>query len=121
RGPVGVVDGCRVDVVSVLQRHVAFEATGANAGLPALLRGGEPGAARTAVRAHVQLVTDTYDPDRRVRPQRPVRTRRRDLELGGGPADRPEFFSAPGSHRDRKSTRLNSSHQIISYAVFCLK
>src|SRR5947208_7948361 len=32
-----------------------------------------------------------------------------------------------GSHRasrcaqDRKSTRLNSSHQIISYAVFCLK
>src|SRR5258708_14093631 len=25
----------------------------------------------------------------------------------------------PGT--DRKSTRLNSSHQIISYAVFCLK
>src|SRR5207244_11458108 len=25
------------------------------------------------------------------------------------------------SCRDRKSTRLNSSHQIISYAVFCLK
>src|SRR5258708_29780223 len=25
------------------------------------------------------------------------------------------------SWRDRKSTRLNSSHQIISYAVFCLK
>src|SRR3990170_5342474 len=24
-------------------------------------------------------------------------------------------------HEDRKSTRLNSSHQIISYAVFCLK
>src|SRR5258708_25340836 len=27
----------------------------------------------------------------------------------------------PGSAGDRKSTRLNSSHQIISYAVFCLK
>src|SRR5207244_13424397 len=27
----------------------------------------------------------------------------------------------PVAHRDRKSTRLNSSHQIISYAVFCLK
>src|SRR5207244_4992563 len=28
----------------------------------------------------------------------------------------------PGvAHLDRKSTRLNSSHQIISYAVFCLK
>src|SRR5438045_4898274 len=25
------------------------------------------------------------------------------------------------SHRDRKSTRLNSSHLGISYAVFCLK
>src|SRR5258708_14317869 len=25
------------------------------------------------------------------------------------------------SRLDRKSTRLNSSHQIISYAVFCLK
>src|SRR5438552_13824285 len=27
----------------------------------------------------------------------------------------------PRRARDRKSTRLNSSHQIISYAVFCLK
>src|SRR5207244_13647330 len=26
-----------------------------------------------------------------------------------------------GPRLDRKSTRLNSSHQIISYAVFCLK
>src|SRR2546426_5679141 len=25
------------------------------------------------------------------------------------------------SHLDRKSTRLNSSHLVISYAVFCLK
>src|SRR5438034_6810014 len=25
------------------------------------------------------------------------------------------------SERDRKSTRLNSSHTVISYAVFCLK
>src|SRR5258708_21455872 len=27
----------------------------------------------------------------------------------------------PTLDQDRKSTRLNSSHQIISYAVFCLK
>src|SRR2546426_1971594 len=27
----------------------------------------------------------------------------------------------PGEERDRKSTRLNSSHLVISYAVFCLK
>src|SRR5947207_6935794 len=26
-----------------------------------------------------------------------------------------------GKPRDRKSTRLNSSHTVISYAVFCLK
>src|SRR5947207_13834042 len=26
-----------------------------------------------------------------------------------------------GAFRDRKSTRLNSSHTVISYAVFCLK
>src|SRR2546426_8808393 len=26
-----------------------------------------------------------------------------------------------GRRRDRKSTRLNSSHLVISYAVFCLK
>src|SRR5688500_20051489 len=31
-------------------------------------------------------------------------------------------FAAPGkSSLDRKSTRLNSSHLVISYAVFCLK
>src|SRR3712207_7650236 len=28
---------------------------------------------------------------------------------------------APLPHKDRKSTRLNSSHANISYAVFCLK
>src|SRR5699024_12277207 len=28
---------------------------------------------------------------------------------------------SPGSRGDRKSTRLNSSHVSISYAVFCLK
>src|SRR5690242_20991376 len=28
---------------------------------------------------------------------------------------------ASGKSRDRKSTRLNSSHMSISYAVFCLK
>src|SRR5258708_24277249 len=32
-----------------------------------------------------------------------------------------DFAAAFGVRGDRKSTRLNSSHQIISYAVFCLK
>src|SRR5258708_30030096 len=31
------------------------------------------------------------------------------------------FKVVDGCLSDRKSTRLNSSHQIISYAVFCLK
>src|SRR5258708_24831231 len=36
--------------------------------------------------------------------------------------DRSTSFAVnSGVGRDRKSTRLNSSHQIISYAVFCLK
>src|SRR2546422_1100696 len=39
-------------------------------------------------------------------------------------ADRPRTLIADYSHgmqKDRKSTRLNSSHGYISYAVFCLK
>src|SRR5258708_11375513 len=38
------------------------------------------------------------------------------LRRGGEWYPRPIFW-----REDRKSTRLNSSHQIISYAVFCLK
>src|SRR5258708_6954853 len=39
-----------------------------------------------------------------------------------GRATRIGLFAGGVAHRqDRKSTRLNSSHQIISYAVFCLK
>src|SRR2546427_6733065 len=30
-------------------------------------------------------------------------------------------FAVPGDDQDRKSTRLNSCHSQISYAVFCLK
>src|SRR5205809_1571697 len=37
---------------------------------------------------------------------------------GGGTAP---LASLAGIARDRKSTRLNSSHGYISYAVFCLK
>src|SRR5438270_1691222 len=33
----------------------------------------------------------------------------------------PKVATHFGSRRDRKSTRLNSSHSQISYAVFCLK
>src|SRR2546422_8473816 len=39
-------------------------------------------------------------------------------ELAGPLCDR---YLSCGGPRDRKSTRLNSSHGYISYAVFCLK
>src|SRR5690242_21686111 len=38
------------------------------------------------------------------------------LQMGGAHGEH-----EPGLHADRKSTRLNSSHMSISYAVFCLK
>src|SRR3712207_9124997 len=49
-----------------------------------------------------------------------------DRRLGGGgavqgPADRRDLPVHHPAGRDRKSTRLNSSHANISYAVFCLK
>src|SRR5258708_26470919 len=37
------------------------------------------------------------------------------------PPPAPTAAADAGAALDRKSTRLNSSHQIISYAVFCLK
>src|SRR5438552_5348237 len=44
----------------------------------------------------------------------------RRLEHGAVVTDADED-TVPIRGGDRKSTRLNSSHQIISYAVFCLK
>src|SRR2546422_3457481 len=44
--------------------------------------------------------------------------------LGGYPLVMPasiDVISDPALREDRKSTRLNSSHGYISYAVFCLK
>src|SRR5947208_12935398 len=41
--------------------------------------------------------------------------------LGGAPPILFNFMNNFYGMGDRKSTRLNSSHQIISYAVFCLK
>src|SRR5436190_12924020 len=46
------------------------------------------------------------------------RSRRRQSLWRHFPAHHPARL---GLRRDRKSTRLNSSHTVISYAVFCLK
>src|SRR2546428_2378068 len=40
---------------------------------------------------------------------------------GGRPGCRRDRARVSPRHLDRKSTRLNSSHDQISYAVFCLK
>src|SRR5205814_6826595 len=71
-----------------------------------------------------------------VRPHRGGRSRTRPATPRGRATDRGRVWPAnaalvgPASHRiagqtrprsDRKSTRLNSSHLGISYAVFCLK
>src|SRR5688572_31929120 len=52
------------------------------------------------------------------------RERRLDLGIAAPPLERrqqPRLLAADVGARDRKSTRLNSSHSQISYAVFCLK
>src|SRR5256885_10911471 len=64
-----------------------------------LFRSGEEARGLLGVRSRVPPA------DRGVDPQRRAADRRR----------------GPLGSRDRKSTRLNSSHLVISYAVFCLK
>src|SRR5205814_9135946 len=71
-------------------------------------------------------------PEPRDAARRPARSRRQPIGVGlqerrdaradvdrGGPT--PASDRSGSRPRDRKSTRLNSSHLGISYAVFCLK
>src|SRR5256885_4574017 len=59
--------------------------------------------------------------------QPPGEQHRDDGDAGGEPKERDETEpvgdrdAGDRRQRDRKSTRLNSSHLVISYAVFCLK
>src|SRR2546422_10621601 len=53
-------------------------------------------------------------------PPRPPARQRNDTHPAHKYAER-ERASVRASGQDRKSTRLNSSHGYISYAVFCLK
>src|SRR5687768_17651988 len=56
-------------------------------------------------------------------PQRTAPLERWGTDAGNTRGARPDRFCrwVPGADEDRKSTRLNSSHGYISYAVFCLK
>src|SRR5215204_6959381 len=51
-------------------------------------------------------------------PRRPHGRHRHASPAAGPPLD---GLDGQGRRGDRKSTRLNSSHTVISYAVFCLK
>src|SRR3712207_7899188 len=71
---------------------------------------------------------DIQPPDPLEPAQRPaaLRAALQRQERDGGRAGAGRLHAGPvpserGFRRDRKSTRLNSSHANISYAVFCLK
>src|SRR5256885_11324578 len=49
------------------------------------------------------------------------RSSRKPCRLADGIGDRDRAKKLARAAEDRKSTRLNSSHLVISYAVFCLK
>src|SRR3712207_7216081 len=71
-------------------------------------------------RAHVLVLGPARRADRLRAAARPHRGGRRVRALAAGPA--PDADVGQRAHAgDRKSTRLNSSHANISYAVFCLK
>src|SRR5258708_19884303 len=73
---------------------------------------------RSTLFPYTTLFRSTRCPSRRSQrsTSRPASERRR-----WGLLPSPPPFQVVPFRRDRKSTRLNSSHQIISYAVFCLK
>src|SRR5207244_12075730 len=79
---------------------------------------------RSSDLADLRLVA--HPADRQPHELAPESTRDRLAERGLADAGRPDEAQDLSGDlvaelRDRKSTRLNSSHQIISYAVFCLK
>src|SRR5207244_12983108 len=103
--PPALTDGCHCAFVAQAHRGVEFQSS--------------------PVRSRVQPVRPRAHSRRssHFNPHPPSRT---DAEEGPAPCrtrSRSYFNPHPPSRTgatDRKSTRLNSSHQIISYAVFCL-
>src|SRR5438105_5640467 len=59
--------------------------------------------------------------DHRARPQADARHGRRVPVAAAARRPNQGIRAERSAPRDRKSTRLNSSHEWISYAVFCLK
>src|SRR5207244_7661029 len=105
---------------------------GARCALPRVAAPGRMHAALHAVAESELVIDETFAHAllRRARPAvamiAPLTRREREvLQLLAGGMTNKEIASRLGvtdhTVKDRKSTRLNSSHQIISYAVFCLK
>src|SRR2546422_8208179 len=67
-----------------------------------------------------RLAAVQHRPLRRVGEPR-EQAQQRALAAPRGPHERHDLVLAHREGQDRKSTRLNSSHGYISYAVFCLK
>src|SRR5256885_3015616 len=74
-----------------------------------------PAASTAPAAATEQTAPDTAKPEGRDRTNQ--RVEHIHVEDGGSRVDELRV----GGQTDRKSTRLNSSHLVISYAVFCLK
>src|SRR3989454_11312198 len=62
-----------------------------------------------------------YDLGKRTKRHGPIAAQKHGVVLRVFHARRDSFAELVDVDRDRKSTRLNSSHLVISYAVFCLK
>src|SRR2546429_2025710 len=78
----------------------------------------------TLFRSHDRRASRRRNGSGRGRYRRSARARRRaraHARRHGRGAVRVRHGAGVGGGRDRKSTRLNSSHGYISYAVFCLK
>src|SRR5256885_12107413 len=69
-------------------------------------------------RAHAEACTSCREPHHRVHHSNAA-AGAHPRQLRGG--DEKTGRRSSAHKRDRKSTRLNSSHLVISYAVFCLK
>src|SRR5438034_7089868 len=76
---------------------------------------------RSTLFPYTTLFRSHVPPTHRHRVDRPVRVRQDDVPALSEPHARALGGRLDHGQRDRKSTRLNSSHTVSSYAVFCLK
>src|SRR5947208_3858030 len=105
---------CPPPTEKLTQHETSFSLTRADS--RRAMKGASHGYAATAAPSQPGAVQETRKRSRR---SRQLESRGRCSRMGGRLARLTRETTRRA--RDRKSTRLNSSHQIISYAVFCLK